>query len=294
MEVYRSLLFVPSCNEKMLDKIDVLNPDAFILDLEDSVPEFQKEKARENIKNILGKIDSSTKIKVFIRVNSLDSEYIDKDIEETINSKIAGYMIPKFDDFTKLGDAINLISEKEKEKNIEIGKIKLILMIENPKGIIELNRLYAINQLSQRIVALTIGWEDFTQSINVFSEITPDLLDFIRMTILLYAKASNLLAIDTIYKNFSDDEGLRSEAIKAVKLGFNGKLLIHPKQIDIINSCFAPTGEDIEKMEIILQNKDKIEKEGAINVNGIMYDPPHLKWAIKVKEYLSNIKRDRD
>ncbi|MCL5072801.1 MAG: CoA ester lyase [Actinobacteria bacterium] len=289
MEICRSLLFIPASSEKMLNKIDILKPDAFILDLEDSVPAFQKDQARKNIKNKLEKMNSGTKIKLFIRANDLGSEYFYKDIEETIDPKIAGYMIPKFENFNKLNEAISLISKKEKEKNMESGRVKLILMIENPRGIIELNNLGRYNHLLQRLTALTIGWEDFTKDITDFDEVAPELLDFIRMTLMLYAKANKLLTIDTVYRNFTDDEGLKREVIKVSKLGFNGKLAIHPRQIDIINSCFMPSDEEIKKMEIILLNKDRLEKEGAINIDGVMYDPPHLKWALKIKEYLTKI-----
>lgn len=284
----RSFLFIPSNIKKILDKFDTLKPDAFVLDLEDGVPKDQKIQARENIKNKLEKIDLSSTPKLFIRINSLDTEYVHKDIEETINPKIFGYMIPKFEDFQKLQKVMNFILEQEREKNIKFGKIKLILMVETPKGVIELGKL---NNLSQRIMAITIGWEDFTKEITVFSEIIPDMLNFIRMNILLYAKANDLLTIDTIYKNFSDNEGLKNETIKVVKMGFNGKLAIHPRQIDIINSCFTPTEEEIKRMNVILKNKYRIEKEGAIDINGVMYDPPHLKWALKVKEYLNGISR---
>ena len=287
-KIFRSLLFVPSSSEKMLNKIDVLNPDAFILDLEDSVPFALKELARNNIKKKLETIDENSKINIFIRANELCTDNFYKDIEETISTKIIGYVIPKFENTNSLKKAFKFISNKESEKGIQIGKIKFILMIENPKGVLELSK---INNFDQRILALAIGWEDFTREINVFTDVTDNLLDFVRMTVLICAKANGLLAIDTVYKNFSDSQGLKSEAIKILKMGFNGKFAIHPNQIDIINSCFIPTNEEIGKMEVILKNKDKFEQEGAININGAMYDPPHLKWALKLKEYLNEIER---
>ncbi len=287
-KIFRSLLFVPSSSEKMLDKTVTLAPDAFILDLEDSVPFELKEKARSNIKKKLETIDKNSKLNIFIRTNELCTDYFYKDIEETISTKIIGYVVPKFENTNNLKKAFKFISDKEREKGIQTGKIKFILMIENPKGILELGK---INNFDKRILALAIGWEDFTREINVFTDITDNLLDFVRMTVLIYAKANELLAIDTVYKNFSNNQGLKSEAIKILKMGFNGKFAIHPNQIDIINSCFIPTSEEIEKMEIILKNKDKFEQEGAINIDGTMYDPPHLKWALKLKEYLNEIGR---
>ncbi|GAG93753.1 unnamed protein product [marine sediment metagenome] len=132
--------------------------------------------------------------------------------------------------------------------------------------------------------------EDYYSNFSIFSEISPDILDFVRRNILINAKARNLLAIDTVYKSFKDVSGLKEETDKIVKMGFDGKLVIHPGQIEIINTSFTPTKEEIERMEVILENKDRIEKEGAISINGIMYDPPHLRWAQKVKDYLDRIK----
>jgi citrate lyase subunit beta / citryl-CoA lyase len=290
MKIYRSLLFIPSASMKMLDKIDVLNPDAFILDLEDSVPEDKKGPARENIKIKLEKINSSPDI--FIRINGLDTKYFNEDIKETINKTILGYMVPKFDDLKKLESLINFISIQEKEKNIEPGKIKLILMIENPKGIIELAKLDK-SDILPRIMALTMGWEDFTRELTDFGHISIELFNFARMMIIFYAKANGMLAIDSVYRDFTNEDGLRQETLKAAGLGFNGKLAIHPKQVDIINECFMPGIEEIKKMEVILQNRKRIEEEGAINIEGTMYDPPHLIWALKVKKYLEITNRKK-
>jgi citrate lyase subunit beta / citryl-CoA lyase len=288
LEIIRSLLFVPSDNLKFINKIKILKSDAYILDLEDSVPLSKKIQARKNIKNKLEELNFDNNLKIFIRTNDPGTDHFKSDIEETINPKIMGYMIPKFENFNKLKDIINFITVNEKKKKISVGKMKLILMVESPKGIKELNKL---NNLSKRIIAITIGWEDFTSTISVFTEITQEMLDFVRMTILLYAKANKILAIDTIYNNFGNDDGLKSETLKIIKIGFNGKLAIHPRQIEIINSCFTPTEDEIKRMEIIMENKDRIVREGAININGVMYDPPHLKWALMIKEYLNKIRR---
>ena len=287
MDVLRSLLFVPAISEKMLNKIDSLRSDAFILDLEDSVPRNLKESARNNVSRKLKGINSEWPQDIFIRVNELGSKDIYKDIGETIDSKISGYMIPKFEDVDKVEEIIKYISCKEEEKEITAGSIKLILMIESSKGLLELSK---IETIAERLLALTLGWEDYYSNFSIFSEISPDILDFVRRNILINAKARNLLAIDTVYKSFKDVSGLKEETDRIVKMGFDGKLVIHPGQIEIINTSFIPTKEEIERMKVILENKDRIEKKGVISINGIMYDPPHLRWAQKVKDYLDRIK----
>lgn len=289
MSLLRSLLFIPADRKKMVDKIDILKPDVFILDLEDSVSIAQKKTARDNIFYKVGEIDLKNRFKdIFIRVNDLDSEYIYEDINETISSKISGYMIPKFESIDKVKEIVIFISKKEKEKDIPQEKIKLILMIENAKGIIELNN---IEKLPNRVIAIAFGGEDYLSSISLFSGNSFDMLDFARKMVLLYSNSRNLLAIDTVYKNYKDLDGLKIETDKIVRMGFNGKLAIHPNQIEIINKSFTPTNEEIKRMETILKHKDKIKKEGVISIDGIMFDLVHLKWAQKIKDYLAEIDR---
>lgn len=294
MCIYRSLIFIPSSNTKMLDKIELLNPDGFILDLEDSVPPHLKETARININNKIDTLTSSGLLNlkdIFVRINDLESSLASKDVEVTLRPEVCGYVIPKFEGIGKLQSLENELLKKEKSNGITAGKIKLILMVESPKGLSELSNIrnHGREPFFQRIIAVVLGFEDFVRNITVFGNISSDMFDFVRKSMLIYAKANNFLAIDTVYKNFKDTDGLRNDTIKSASMGFDGRLAIHPSQIDIINSCFMPKEEDIKKMELILRNKEKIENEGAISINDIMYDPPHLKWAEDVKDYLDKI-----
>ncbi len=287
MEILRSLLFIPSVSIKMLDKINMLKPDGFILDLEDSIPANQKEHARQNISRSLKNLTISKKI--FVRTNDLDSQLYKNDIKETICEKVAGFVIPKFENILKLKEVINFVESEENKAGINAGSIKIILMIESARGIIELNKFEQLKENTSRIMALTIGWEDFSRDIMVFSEISEAMLDYIRFQILLFSKAYDCLAIDTIYKEFKDSVGLEKQVSKIAHMGFNGKLAIHPSQIEIINCGFLPSKVEFEKMNRLLENRQRIEKEGAVSINGVMYDPPHLKLALKIKEYIDNI-----
>lgn len=289
MEVLRSLLFVPADKMKMLDKIDILNSDAFILDLEDSVSDNNKEIARENIKSKLSRLNDTGK-HIFIRINGLGSKYIYEDINNTINLNIEGYMIPKFESLTQTKEVFEFLSEREKEYKIT-PKIKIILMVENPKGILELNNL---SILFDRVIALALGAEDYIYSLSVFGDISEDMVDLARRKIILHSKARDILAIDTVYRDYKNIQGLKKELQKIVTMGFNSKLAIHPSQIEVINSAFTPTKEEIMRMKIILKYSESIEKDGAISIDGVMYDPPHLKWAIKLKKYLDNIDTNRN
>ena len=288
MNILRSVLFIPADKENMINKIDALCPDAFILDLEDSVSEENKEIARINISNKLNSLVNQKKI-IFVRVNDIESSHVYKDIESTINNKIEGYMIPKFERINQLKRVSEFILKKEKELNIQ-QKIKLMLMIESPKGVIELRKLSLIeDEINTRIKVLVIGAEDYLFNLSVFGDISEDMVDYIRREIIIQAKAMECLAIDTVYRDFKNNQGLKKELEKIKAMGFNGKLAIHPVQIDIINSVFAPADEEIEKMMIILKHEEDFKRLGAINIDGVMYDPPHLKWAKKLKNYIDFI-----
>lgn len=288
MKVLRSLLFIPADKERMLDKINILLPDAFILDLEDSVSDKNKEIARINISNKLTSIDIKDEI-IFIRINDLDSDNIYKDIDRTISSKVYGYMIPKFENIDKLEKIVNYLSSKERELKL-VSKLKLILMIESSKGILELNK---INDLYGRIMAIALGAEDYLFSLSEFGMVSDIMVDFARKIIILHSKANSLLSIDTVYRDYKNSQGLKDELEKIAAMGFSSKLAIHPDQIDIINSSFTPTAKEIDKAKIILKHKKDIEKEGAISIDGVMYDSPHLKWAQKIEAYLDKIENTR-
>ncbi len=289
----RSLLFVPSNDRKMIDKIDTLRPDAFILDLEDSVPKDQKEEARRVIaEKMSNRKTKGDDIDIFIRINDLGAEYSQADIAETICPGICGYLIPKFESVNELTRIAELISQIEKKQKIIHGKTKLMLLVESLKGINELKSLQ-MKELFGRLNALVLGGEDYLSSLSCFFVGSEDMLDFARKMILLYAKSNDLLAIDTVYKSFRDPEGLKSETNKIARMGFDGKLAIHPNQIEIINNSFKPSDEEMERIKLILKYREIIERNGAIDVNGNMLDTAHLKWAQKAANSLDEMNDQR-
>lgn len=197
-------------------------------------------------------------------------------------------MIPKFENMDKVEEIIDYLSNKERKLKL-VSKLKLILMIESSKGLLELNKL---NNLSGRIIALALGTEDYLFSLSEFGMISDTTVDFARKIIIVLSKANGLLSIDIVFRDYKNNQSLKDELEKIKGMGFSSKLAIHPNQIDIINSGFTPSAEEIDKAEIILKHKKDIEKKGAISIDGVMYDPPHLKWAKKIKTYLNKIRKD--
>jgi len=288
MNILRSLLFVPADKKRMLDKIDTVPADAFIMDLEDSVSSKNKDCARENIVQKLTELKGSNKI-IIVRTNDLDSPEAARDMRDTVHSSLYGYMIPKFEDAARLKEFTGNLEAREKELGIE-KKLEIILMVESSRGLLELRNINRLQDkvLSKRITGLALGGEDYIESLTVARDITKDMIDFARKEIILFARGNNMLAIDTIYPDFKNTPGLKEDLKKAVSMGFTSKLAIHPAQVEIINSGFYPKNSDTKKMKLILSHRKDIEDLGAISIDGVMFDRPHLKWALKLKKYLDN------
>lgn len=280
----RSLLFVPAGTTKMLAKIEALTPDAFILDLEDSVPLEQKQTARDNIAAYLKRTTGDTSIPpLYIRCNDLDSNLWREDLGTTFHKNISGYVVPKFESTEKVIELQRTMAEEENSRNIPVGTMAIILQIESMRGCRE---LFELNRTSflRRLKGLAFGGEDYLGSLSRFCEIDPEMLDYARKLIVLHARALDVPAIDTVYKNFRDAEGLKKESETVARMGFEGKLAIHPNQIEPINACFSPSSATLERARKILEIRDQIEQRGAIDAGGVMLDRAHLTWALELHD----------
>jgi citrate lyase subunit beta / citryl-CoA lyase len=288
----KSLLFVPADKNTMLNKINSLDANAFILDLEDSVSSDNKEVARKNISSILPSLKGKGKT-IFIRINEADSAEVIEDLKMTFSPLVDGYIIPKFERLNQLKEIIKRI--KEKEKNCNKEDTSLILMIESPKGVLALRELAnkKDEEIGRRLLGIALGGEDYKESLTLSRKISKETLGPVRQEIIFFARSLGILAIDTVYPDFKDIDGLKSELDVIISIGFTSKLAIHPCQVPIINESFYPLKNDIDEVEKILKHEDKIKNQGAININGVMYDMPHLKWAEKLKKYINDLERNK-
>jgi citrate lyase subunit beta/citryl-CoA lyase len=211
-------------------------------------------------------------------------------MRDTAQNGLFGYMIPKFEDIARLKEFIEHVVKREKEFEIK-EKLKIILMVESPKGLLELRNIdhHYDKNLSERIAGLALGGEDYLENLTISGKISKDMIGFARMEIILFARAKNILAIDTVYPDFRDTVGLEEELKRIISMGFTSKLAIHPTQVEIINSGFCPNDLDIGKMEKILSHRKDIEDIGVISIDGVMYEKPHLRWALKLKKYLDEL-----
>jgi len=273
MNVLRSLLFVPGNNYRAIIKTPELNSDGIIYDMEDAVPIDEKETARIFVRDAV-KIERPEWQSVFVRVNSFDTGFTDDDLNAIVDDGLTGIMLPKSEsenDIVKLDEKLSML---EKERNIQ-ENIKIIPLIESPKGVIN---AHEIASASNRNVAIAFGAGDYYRMLGRsyfrFSENQMELL-FARAAIVNAAKAAGIKAIDTpFFGLLTDREGLLRESKMVWQLGFDGKLIIHPNQIDIVNEVFSPSEKDIEYAQEVVKvyEEAKASGLGVTTLGGRMID----------------------
>ena len=271
----RSLLFVPGNNSHFLEKAKSLRADIICFDLEDSVPFEEKKSARNLIKNALQN-RSEYNSEIYVRINSPISGLIPHDLKEIIQKGVDGIVIPKVDtasDINKIEKTMIVLEKKRKLKPIEI-----IASIESTKGVVN---SYAIASSSKRVSALVFGVFDLLNDLGVEYTKNPEGSIYSRTKIPVDAKAAGKYAIDAIWQDIDDTVGLEHDSIAAKNLGYVGKSIIHPNQIDIVHKVFYPTHSEIEWAKKVINAYDlaKKNKKGATTVDGKMIDEVHYKRA---------------
>ncbi|MFC4122395.1 HpcH/HpaI aldolase/citrate lyase family protein [Nonomuraea zeae] len=293
MRSRRSVLAVPGSNPRFLEKAQTLPVDEVFLDLEDSVAPLAKEKARENIVAALREGDWSGKTRV-VRVNDLTTQWTYRDviaIVEGAGEHLDCVMLPKVQDSTEVVWLDTLLTQIEKTMGFEVGRIGIEAQIENARGLVNVD---AIAGSSKRLETLVFGPADFMASINmrtlVVGEQPPgyvegDAYHYILMRLLMAARMHDLQVIDGPYLQIKDVEGFERVARRAAALGFDGKWVLHPGQVDAANAVFSPAQEDYDHAELILEAYDyytSVEKRGAVMLGDEMIDEASRKMALVV------------
>lgn len=233
------MLFTPADRPDMLEKAAKLDADSLIMDLEDAVAFDKKEKARAQVEEALKELNFEGKERV-VRINSLETKYGFRDLEaiRDFDSPPDAIMIPKVESAGEVRVVERWLAEG----------VKIIPLIETAQGVLAVEE---IAKGSQRIVALMFGGGDLT--LDIGGEITSQTLLFPRSKIVLAASAVGVDVVDYPFLNIRDIEGLEADAKTAAKLGFDGKAVIHPNQIPIVNRIFTPSEEEIERARKILK-----------------------------------------
>ncbi len=275
------MMFVPGNNPGMMQDAFIYGPDSIMLDLEDSVKMSEKDAARLLVHNALKSIDYGN-TEMVVRINPLSSAYGKKDVEAVVKAGVQVIRMPK----TETADEVReLEAEVEKvEKEIGcLGRTRIMAAIESAEGICN---AFAIAKASKRMMGIALGAEDYTA--NLKTQRTPggaELL-YARETIVVAARAAGIDCFDTVYSNLDDMDTFRKEVELIKTLGFDGKSIINPRQIQIVNEVFTPTEKAIEKAKKIIAGIREAEKRGSgvLAVNGKMVDRPVVMRAERTLE----------
>lgn len=274
----RSLLFVPGNNSRFLEKAKSLQADIVCFDLEDSVPLVEKKSARNLIKNAL-KNRSEYHSEIYVRTNSPVSGLIPDDLLEIIQKGVDGIVIPKVNTASEMKKIEKIMLGLEKKRKLK--PIEVIASIESTEGVVN---AYSIASCSKRISALVFGVFDLLNDLGVEYTKKPEGAAYSRAKIPVDARAAGKYAIDAIWQDLDDVSGLEQDSIVAKNLGYAGKSIIHPNQVDVVHKVFYPTSAEIEWAKKVVSAYDmaKKNKKGATTVDGKMIDEVHYKRAISL------------
>ncbi len=275
----RSLLFVPGDRPDRMEKALGLGADALILDLEDAVSFDNKENARSEIKKFLS-LPRDHAIKLLVRINPLDTDLTDADLKAVLPAKPDAIMLPKADGAASVQKITSLMQEMGTNAPI------LPLTIETPDALFTLSEY---QNVSQDLYGLTWGAEDLSASLGTKGSrnkegVLREPLKLARALSIFAARSAGVSAIETVFADFKNEEGLKLAASEAAQDGFSGMMAIHPSQIPVINAAFTPTSEEITRAEEIVEAFNNNPGAGAQQIRGKMIDAAHLKLAKSVLE----------
>ena len=280
----RSLLFVPGDSERKQTKALGTPADALILDLEDSVAESQLPQARARVREVL--LLSPRRQRLWVRVHSLFSGRLLEDLVAVFAGAPDGLVLPKVESPAEIVQIDRELAALETQEGRPVGATKLIVIAtETPQAVLSLPTysqvLTAAPAAAARLSALTWGSEDLSAALGASGKFDSSgaltfTFQLARSQCLLAASALGVQAIDGVYVNFRETEGLQREASEARRDGFTGKLAIHPDQVDSINTAFSPTESELARARRIVAAFAASPGAGVLNLEGEMIDRPHL------------------
>lgn len=275
--VRRSMLFVPGANAAMISNAFIYPADALMFDLEDSVILREKDAARRLVFHAL-QHPFYQEIETIVRVNALDSPWGPEDLQAVIRGGVDIVRLPKTDSAQDVVEMASAISAIEIACGRQPGSTGLLAAIESAEGI---TNAVEIARASSRLIGIALGAEDYVR--NLRTERSPEGTEllFARCSLLQAARAAGIQAFDTVYSDASNDPGFLQEAALIKQLGFDGKSLINPRQIDLLHNLYAPTAAEVAYARQVVEAAKAAEKEGrgVVSLNGKMIDGPVIERA---------------
>jgi citrate lyase subunit beta/citryl-CoA lyase len=275
----RSLLYVPGNMPSMLQNLSVFGSDAVIIDLEDAVPHGEKDAARRLVRRFLESYRTRPQ-EVLVRINALDTPFAYEDLREILPALPDGVRLPKADTPEVVERLDTLLTEFEEELGLEIGRFRILPSIESAEGVLQ---CIEIARSSPRLLGLAFGAEDYTASMEIERTKTGEELMNARARVVWAAKAAGIQAIDSIFADVKDMDGLRRETELVKALGYTGKSLVNPRQIEVVHEVFAPKPSEIAYALQVIEAIERAREmgTGVISLGGKMVDAPVVKRAFR-------------
>lgn len=275
----RTMMFVPGANAAMLRDAPLFGADSVMFDLEDSVSLKEKDTSRALVHFALKTFDYSS-VETVVRVNGLDSCGA-LDIEAVVLAGVNVIRLPKTETAQDIVDVEAVIERVERENSIEVGRTRMMAAIESAEGVLNARE---IAKASKRLIGIALGAEDYVTNMKTRRYPDGQELFFARSMILHAARAAGIAAIDTVYSDVNNTEGFQNEVRMIRQLGFDGKSVINPRQIPLVNEIYTPTEKEIDHAKQVIWAIREAESKGSgvISLNGKMVDKPIVERAERV------------
>jgi citrate lyase subunit beta/citryl-CoA lyase len=285
MELKRSWMFVPGHRQRMIDKALELNADVIMLDIEDGVAPAEKDTARRLISEALGREQAQGSPLRFVRINAIGHARMAADLEAVLRPGLDGLVLPKVETPEEVLTVAKLLNEREPKLHLAAGSVVLLIAIESPKGLLNAREIAGS---SSRVVGLMFGAEDFGRELGLPTVREGEARDMIyaRSALVVAAASARVQAVDGVWVDLKDTDGLWNFARQSRRLGFSGMSSIHPSQIDPINSVFSPTAGEVQFASQVIEAYDAAvaRGDGSIALGGQLIDLPIVERARRTLE----------
>jgi citrate lyase subunit beta/citryl-CoA lyase len=290
MDLKRSWMFVPGHRQKMIDKAFGLNADAVMLDIEDGVAPNEKDAARQLIGEALGRPKAPNSPARYVRINAVGHARMEADLDAVVRTGLDGLVLPKVETVDEVRKVDATLSNREPNQKMPTGGVRLLIAIESPAGLLNAP---AIAACSPRVVGLMFGAEDYGRELGLPTSREGEARDMLyaRSAMVVAAAAAHVQAVDGVWVDLKDTDGLNSFARQSRRLGFSGMSLSHPSQIDPINTTFSPTTEEIDYAQRVVQAFDDANArgDGSIAFGGQLIDRPIVERARRTIELAKSL-----
>ncbi len=289
MPVLRSVFYVPGNKEELIAKIPRIPADVITLDIEDSVPPAEKQKARElSHKNL--KFAASSGADVYVRINNWETGMTNADCEAVVDEGLVAICLAKCGGADHVKRLAWKLEEMEQRKGLEVGSIKIQLLIETAKGMMN---VYEAATASERVNSLIFGAVDYTTDMRVtLTQPIGEEQKWARARMACAARAAGIIAIDCPYVAFRDTEGFEKDTLYGRQLGMEGRMLIHPSQIEPSHRIYTPAPERVEwarEVVKVFEEEGIAKGSAAVSYKGKMVDTPVYVGAKKILDTMAEI-----